>query len=108
MWKNMIAVFKYLKGCHTEERWTGFLLPEKQDKIYALKLQGIKFKLDIFLIAWIVSEKNKLSYEEAEIFCWKYSRENWIAICCGCYNGVFVHEVVDDFWSAFQLYDSTI
>ena len=44
----MIALFKYLKGCHTEEGQDLFLIfPECRTWNNGLKLQEAKFQLDI-------------------------------------------------------------
>ena len=45
---DMIALFKYLKGCHTEEGQDLFsILPECRTQNNGLKLQEARFRLDI-------------------------------------------------------------
>ena len=45
---DMIALFKYLKGCHTEEGQDLFsILPECRARNNGLKLQEARFQLDI-------------------------------------------------------------
>ena len=45
---DMIALFKYLKGCHTEEGQDLFsILPECRTRKKGLKLQEARFRLDI-------------------------------------------------------------
>ena len=45
---DMIALFKYLKGCHTEEGQDLFsILPECRTRNNGLKLQEARFRLDI-------------------------------------------------------------
>ena len=45
---DMIALFKYLKGCHIEEGQHLFLiLPECRTRNNGLKLQEARFRLDI-------------------------------------------------------------
>ena len=45
---DMIALFKYLKGCHTEKGQDLFsILPECRTQNKGLKLQEARFRLDI-------------------------------------------------------------
>ena len=45
---DMIALFKYLKGCHTEEGQDLFsILPECRTRNNGLKLQEARFQLNI-------------------------------------------------------------
>ena len=44
----MIALFRYLKGCHTEEGQVLFsIIPECRTQNNVLKLQEARFQLDI-------------------------------------------------------------
>ena len=46
--RDMTAPFKYLKGCHTEEGQNLFsILPECRTRNNGLKLQEVRFRLDI-------------------------------------------------------------
>ena len=63
----MTALFKYLKGCHTEEGQDLFLiLPECRTRNNGLKLQEARFRLDImkhFLTVRAVRQWNQLLRE---------------------------------------------
>ena len=60
----MIALFKYLKGCHTKEGQDLFsILPECRTRNNGLKLQEARFRLDI-----------------------RHSRGSWTAICQVCFE----------------------
>ena len=60
---DMIALFKYLEGCHTEEGQDLFLIiPECRTQNNGLKLQEAKFWLDIrksFLTVRAVQQWNQ-------------------------------------------------
>ena len=64
---DMIALFKYLKGCHTEEGQDLFsILPECGTRNNGLKLQEARFQLDIrknFLTFRAVRQWNQLPRE---------------------------------------------
>ena len=64
---DMTALFKYLKGCHTEEGQDLFLiLPECRTRNNGLKLQEARFRLDIrknFLTVRVVQQWNQLLRE---------------------------------------------
>ena len=64
---DMIALFKYLKGCHTEEGQDLFsILPECRTRDNGLKLQEARFRLDIrknFLTVRAVRQWNQLPRE---------------------------------------------
>ena len=64
---DMIALFKYLKGCHTEEGQDLFsILPECRTRNNGLKLQEARFRLDIrknFLTVRAVRQCNQLPRE---------------------------------------------
>ena len=63
----MIPLFKYLKGCHTEEGQDLFsILPECRTWNNGLELQEARFRLDIrknFLTARAVRQWNQLPRE---------------------------------------------
>ena len=63
----MIALFKYLKGCHTEEGQDLFsILPECRTRDHGLKLQEARFWLDVrkdFLTVRAVQQWNQLPRE---------------------------------------------
>ena len=67
LWGDMIALFKYLKGCHTEEGQDFFsILPEGRIRNNGLKLQEASFHLDIrktFLTVRAVQQWNQLPRE---------------------------------------------
>ena len=64
---DMIALFKYLKGCHTEEGQDLFsIFPECRTRNNGLKLQETRFLLDIrknFLTVRAVRQWNQLPRE---------------------------------------------
>ena len=63
----MIALFKYLRGCHTEEGQDLFsILPECRTRNKGLKRQEARFRLDIrknFLTVRAVRQWNQLLRE---------------------------------------------
>ena len=65
--EDMIALFKYLKGCHTEEGQDLFsILPVCRTQNNGLKLQEARFRLDIrknFLTVRAVWQWNQLPRE---------------------------------------------
>ena len=64
---DMIALFKYLKGCHTEEgQDLVSILPECRTRNNGLKLQEARLRLDIrknFLTVRAVRQWNQLPRE---------------------------------------------
>ena len=63
----MIALFKYLKGCHTEEGQDLFsIIPECRTHNNGLKLKEARFPLNIrknFLTVRAVGQWNQLTWE---------------------------------------------
>ena len=75
---DMIAVFRYLKGCHKEEGENLFILASgDRTRSNGLKLQQGRFRLDIrkkFLTVRVVKHWNKLPGRLWNLPLWRYLR----------------------------------
>ena len=110
----MIALFKYLKGCHTKEGQDLFsILPECRTWNNGLKLQEARFRLDIRKNFLLEQYDNGTSCPGRSwaLPHWRHSRGSWTAICQVCFEldscnaqGVGLDGLV----GPFQLYYSMI
>lgn len=63
---DMIAVYKYLKGCHKAEGSALFSLSQGRTRNNGVKLQGKRFSLDVrkkFLTVRVINQWNRLPRE---------------------------------------------
>ena len=113
---DMIALFKYLKGCHIQEGQDLFsILPECRTRNNGLKLQEARFHLDIrknFLTVRAVRQWIQLPREVVALLPhWRPSRGSWTSICQGCFElDSCIEQGVgpDGLVGPFQLYYSLI
>uniref|UniRef100_A0A670HPH4 Gypsy retrotransposon integrase-like protein 1 n=1 Tax=Podarcis muralis TaxID=64176 RepID=A0A670HPH4_PODMU len=89
---DMIAMFKYIKGCHIEEGERLFsAAPEKRTRSNGSKLQERRFHLNIrknFLTVRAVRQWNLLPRSVVESPFWRSLSRGLTAICQECSDGV--------------------
>ena len=107
---DMIALFKDLKGCHTEEGQGLFsILPECRARIHGLNFQEARFQLDVMKNLLLEQYDNGTSDLGRwwALPHWRCSRGSWTAIRQGCFELDSCNEQgvgLDGLIGPFQLY----